>query len=98
MFLISITIRLHFVFLCLALLKIQPATNNGTMGSLNSLLVPEARSSVPKSQGDGTVFRTDICKFPNDTVFDFRSKNDVCASCNVSSLFTVLQLYITGNY
>ncbi|CAB3996662.1 Ectonucleotide pyrophosphatase phosphodiesterase family member 3 [Paramuricea clavata] len=76
--------NLEIYNLLATLLKIEPAPNNGTMGSLNSLLVPEARSSVPKSQGDGTVFRTDICKFPNDTMFDFRSKNDVCASCNVS--------------
>ena len=66
-----------------ALLHIEPAPNNGTMGSLNTLLVPEARSDVSKSQGDGTQFRTDICKYPSEAVFDSRSKA-VCSSCMVS--------------
>ncbi|XP_028404712.1 venom phosphodiesterase 2-like [Dendronephthya gigantea] len=65
------------------LLQIKPAPNNGTIGSLNRLLVPDARAVVQKSKGDGSVLRTDICKFPNDEVFDTRSKNGLCASCTV---------------
>ena len=75
-----------YIILYLALLKIKPAPNNGTMGSLNSLLVPEARVNVSESHGDGTVFRKDICKFPNDKVFNISSRNGVCDSCNVSLL------------
>ena len=75
-------------FVCfLDLLQIEPAPNNGTIGSLNRLLVPNARAVVQKSKGDGTVFRTDICKFPNDEIFVTRSKNGLCSSCKVSYFY-----------
>ncbi|XP_046845830.1 venom phosphodiesterase 2-like [Xenia sp. Carnegie-2017] len=66
-----------------ALLKIKPAPNNGTLGSLNNLLVPHARSTPSISQSDGTIFRHDICRFPNDDVLPSKQ---VCQSCDTSKV------------
>lgn len=70
--------------LILALLKIKPAPNNGTFGSLHGLLVPNEVPSLSKPSGDGNNFRTDICKFPNDKVFAARSRSTICPYCDVS--------------
>ena len=74
----------HISFcLFLALLKIKPAPNNGTFGSLHGLLMSDEVPSLSKPSGDGNNFRTDICKFPSDKVFAERSKPTICSYCKV---------------
>ena len=72
--------------LFLALLKITPAPNNGTLGSLNSLLVNNSKQEPAKQTGDGNEFRTDICQYPaDDKTFNDRNKCCNCsADCNVT--------------
>ena len=73
------------------LLKLKPAENDGTRGSLAHLLKPDVGVTIPKPNSDGHLFRTDICRYPTDpAVLAARQCSScVCSYCQVSSLSVV---------
>lgn len=86
----------NWVFL--ALLKIKPAPNNGTLGSLNKLLLPNAKSTPSTSQSDGTVFRQDICQFPKNYSFENKSSQVFLFICKIwHRLFITLKCSVANS-
>ncbi|KAJ7386453.1 hypothetical protein OS493_008582 [Desmophyllum pertusum] len=65
------------------ILGLKPAPNDGTPGSLQHLLDPTSAVciTVPESESDGKLMRTDICRYPTGMV---NCAQCICPYCQVN--------------
>ena len=74
------------------LLRLKPAPNDGTPGSLSHLLDPCEEAVDYESKSDGNLFENDTCRYPSQPR---ECSKCVCPYCQVSRVFFVffIQLF-----
>lgn len=79
------------------LLRLKPAPNDGTPGSLSHLLDPCEKAVDYESKSDGNLFKNDTCRYPSQPR---ECSKCVCPYCQVSRVFFVffIQLFWTKTF
>ena len=76
------------------LLRLKPAPNDGTPGSLSHLLDPCEKAVDYESISDGNLFKSDTCRYPSQPP---ECSKCVCPYCEVSRVLFLYPAFLNKN-